>query len=161
MASIAITGHAMSGKSYLAVVLAGFPIVPAPALKETCSTSYIKADMNGTPLHIWDTPRYQTTDWAAHEIVSDADIILVCHDGIRSNDPYDIIENLDVDKCVIVHTRDPTAGFNLSLRHRYFCTLTTKGQLVPIVPAYESVHELLAFIYRRVRALQEGSANCV
>lgn len=154
MASVVIIGHAMSGKSHLACMIAGFPTVPPPAHKETCGTSYIKADINGKEWHIWDTPRYQVTGWTAYEVVDEADIIIVCHDGLRASNPFDIIDNVDADKCVIVYTRHDTAGFNLSWRPRYFSTLTSRGQLVPIVPAYDTVHELLVYLIRRARNLK-------
>ena len=151
MVSVVVTGHEMSGKTCLALSLAGFSQRDNSIYHETCTTQYLKADVDGRPWHIWDTPAFNKHDWPAFDVLDEASAIVVCHDGRSEHDPFDLIRSFDVNKCIIAHTKHANAGCNLSWMHQYFNTVTSEGLLVPIVPAYNEVNRLISAILKKVK----------
>jgi hypothetical protein len=148
MVSVVVVGPAISGKTHLCVMLAGLPTVPVSVYNETCSTNYLKTDVNGVPWHIWDTPRYEVSGWVAEEVAAEASVVVVCHDGRRLVNPCELVRQFGVDRCVIALTRTELAGANLSWCSDYYRTVTSSGTLVPVIQAYHSPMPLIGHISR-------------
>ena len=141
----------MSGKTHLCVMLAGLPTVVPSVYNETCSTNYLKTDVNTVPWHIWDTPRYEVSGWVAEDVAAAANVVVICHDGRRLVNPCELVRQFGIDRCVIALTRTALAGANLSWCVDYYRTVTSHGALVPIIPAYHSPMALISHISRRHR----------
>lgn len=156
MVSVVVVGPAISGKTHLCVMMAGMLPVPASVYNNTVSTNYLKMDVNGTPWHIWDTPRYEVSGWAAEDVAAEASVVVVCHDGRRHMNPCDLVRQFGVDRCVIALTRTELAGANISWSMDYYRTVTSSGTLVPVVAAYHSPQELIAHISRRTAVAPAG-----
>ena len=149
MVSVAVVGPAMSGKTHLCTMLAGLNCLPNSCYNETCSTSFLKADVNGVPWHIWDTPRYVSVGWPADHVAEQCDVIVVCHDGAKDSNPCALARELDTDKCIIALTRNPYAGINLAWAWDYYSTTTSAGALVPVVASAEDAYSLIHCIQSR------------
>ena len=149
----------MSGKTHLCVMLAGLPSVQASVYNATRGIGYLKSDVDDTPWHIWDTPYYERTGWTGAQVVMDADVVVVCHDGRRAANPCTLIRYMGVDKCVLALTRTPLAGADLSYMLDYFCLTTSRGTLVPVVPTFDGAARLVAVLKSRVGARPTGSGD--
>lgn len=160
MVSVVIVGPPMSGKTHLSMMLSGLEVLPRSAYNETCSTDCLKVDVNDSPWHIWDTPRFEGSDWPADAVAREADVIVVCHDGTRDSNPCNLIEHFGADRCIVALTRHGLAGSNLSWAVRYLSTLTTAATLVPIIPAYNDTSHLTHYISQHY-AERAGLAGAV
>ena len=159
MVSIAVVGPSMSGKTHLCVMLAGLPSVEASVYNATRGIGYLKSDVDDTPWHIWDTPCYERSGWPGGQVVMEADVVVVCHDGRRVADPCALVRDMGVDKCVLALTRTPLAGADLSYTLDYFRLTTSRGTLVPVVPTFDGAGRLVATLKGRVGARPEGSGD--
>lgn len=159
MVSVAVVGPPMSGKTHLCVMLSGLPTAIRSVYNETCGVHYLKADVDSVPWHIWDTPSYVDIGWAGAHTASEAHVIVVCHDGRRGENPCDLVRKLGVDKCIIALTCTPLAGADLSYAIDHLRTTTSRGCLVPIVPALDTSGRLIGTIRSIVARSPEGLAT--
>ena len=161
MVSIAVVGPPMSGKTHLCVMLAGLPTTSRSVYNETCGVHYLKSDIDSVPWHIWDTPSYTSTGWPGAHTASEAQVVVVCHDGRRLENPCEIVRKLGVDKCIIALTCTPLASTDLSYAMDYLSTTTRYGGLVPVVLAVHTVGRLISAIQSVASRLQVDSATPV
>lgn len=146
MVSVAVVGPPMSGKTHLCVMLSGLPTASRSVYNETCGVHYLKTDVDSVPWHIWDTPSYVDIGWAGAHTAGEAQVVVVCHDGRRGENPCELAKKLNVDKCIIALTCTPLAGADLSYTLDHLRTTTRYGSLVPIVPAIETPGRLIGAI---------------
>ena len=156
MVSVAVVGPPMSGKTTLSCRLADCAMDPYPLFQATCSCSYLTVCVGDNEWHIWDTPGLETPGaivdgWAGHACLSEADVVIVCHDGRHAN-PMELVEACGADRCVIALTKGPGAIFDISYIGSYLTTRTRAGFLVP------RAHSK-AGIYTAIKAVL--GANCI
>lgn len=156
MVSIAVVGHAMSGKTHLCMMIAGLQDNSPHLYADTCSTSFLKVDVNRVPWHIWDTPSYEENSWIADNVVSEANIVIICHDGSRSHDPCHLIQRFGADRCMIALTRTYMAGNDLTWVIPYMRCTTSAGTLVPVINAFQSADALISAVCAHPLAKPKG-----
>lgn len=153
MVSIAVVGPSMSGKTHLCLMLAGLNSTPASVHRETCGTNFLKVEVDNTPWHIWDTPAFEESGWAATDVANEANVIVICHDGRYDCDPCRYVRHFGTDRCIIALTRSQFAGMNLSWSIDYFRIAGTPTlQVVPVVQASSDVSRLICTIMSNVCA---------
>lgn len=156
MVSVAVVGPPMSGKTHLCVMLAGLRTAVRSLYNETCGVHFLKSDVDSVPWHIWDTPSYTDTGWAGLHTAHEAQVIIVCHDGRRGENPCTVVHKLGVDKCIIALTRTPQASADLTYVLDYLRMATSCGSVVPIVPAFDVHGRLISTIQSVASRLPAG-----
>ena len=68
-------------------------------------------------------------------MLSEADVVLVCHDGRVESNPMDFVSVCGADRCIIVLTRGLSSRADVSYMLSWLKTTTSAGFLVPIVPS--------------------------
>ena len=154
MVSIVVVGKSMSGKTHLCMMLSGLASAPPSIYADTRGTNFLKLDVNDRPWHVWDTPAYEESGWSAESIANEADIIVICHDGTRGDNPCYFLDVFGPSRCIIALVRTPFAGANLSWASDYFRRLTWNGSLVPVVHAFDTADDLIVAIHRHHCAVQ-------
>lgn len=160
MVSVAVLGPSMSGKTHLCVMLAGIEHDLKSVYSETCGVNYLKVDINDKPWHIWDTPAFERTGWAAEEVAFECDILIICHDGRHESNPCDLVDKFGADRCIIALTRSPFAGCNLFWVFNYFRLASNLDlSLVPVVHVTDDPTALVAAILSHPRARKGDSGG--
>lgn len=136
MLSIVLVGPTMSGKTRLCMELGQQH--SSSTVGTTRSTSSIVLTVNGAEWHIWDTPAVCAADlatggpWIAHDVLDEADVVVVCHDGRSDSSPIPLVRACGPDRCIIARTRGAASYHDLSYFMDYLRTTTSSGRLVPI-----------------------------
>ena len=148
MVSVVVVGYPMSGKTTLVSSLANLH-TPSIGFRETCSCNYVGMHVNGVEWHVWDTPRVAsardvTQSWVGYTALEEADAVIVCHSGSRSNCPMKLVRACGVDRCVLALTKGPCGREDTSYAIAYLQTTSSSGALVP--RAYDTTGLLSAVI---------------
>lgn len=135
MVSIAVVGPSMSGKTTVCSMLAGMSTGDPPGFNVTCSCSYLTVVARGIEWHIWDTPSLDSAEdiecgWAGEDVLNEADIVVVCHDG-RHASPMHLVDACGRDRCIIALTRGPAAAIDVAYALDYIRSPCSNGTLVP------------------------------
>lgn len=162
MVSIVLIGPAMSGKTHLCLTLAQ---QNCTCVGKTQSASHISINVNDEEWHVWDTPSVSADEitsnssWIGHDVLSEADVVIVCHDGRTLCNPMHYVKACGTDRCIILRTRGAQACHDLWFLSEYLQQVTSFGQLVPLI----SLDSTFYYTIRQVASHfpTKGSANFV
>ena len=150
MVSVVVVGPSMSGKTTLCRQLLGMDCMqPHHA---TLSCYYLTASVNGCEWHVWDTPALETAadidkGWPGEEVLAEADVVLVCHDG-RYVDPMALVEACGTSRCIVVLTKSERSGLDMSYFLHYL--QCCQDNLLQLVPRVQDTTQLIALICIKV-----------
>ena len=162
MTSIVFIGPAMSGKTHMCLALAE---QSCACIGKTQSTSHVSVSVNNAEWHFWDTPSASAHDithdesWIGHDVLNEADVVIVCYDGRSSCNPMEYVQACGIDRCIILRTRGAQPCHDLWFLPMYLQHVTSHGQLVPLISLDSTFYCTIRQVSSHFQT--KGSANFV